>query len=136
MKKNQIIISGLYIIVLTAQSFASSDVNQFCFKDNTQEEKKIVESNLITVKGIDSSVPVEIKGSGDYTLNGRYMGREKSMVKNGDQIRVRQESLSEDGGKISTMLIVGNTYDVFTTVTNRGNRTEDEYRISSSPCQR
>ena len=136
MKNTKIIKRILLMTVLATPIYASIQVEQFCFKDNTVDEKKVVESNLVTLEGFNEEKTLKIKGRGGYMLNGVYMGREESRVKNGDQIRLIQESMDEDGAKVSTVLIVGDTYDTFTTVTNQKGMAQNKYEIASSPCQR
>ena len=113
----------------------STGVEQFCFQDSETTNVKLVESNVITVSNIDGSVPVEIKGRGEYSINGKDMSRTSAMVKNGDRIQLRHQSLDTDGAKVSTTLVVGDVYDVFTTVTNRGGRADNMYTIEGSACQ-
>jgi hypothetical protein len=109
---------------------------QFCFNDTVVKDETIVKSNVITVKNIDKPVSVELKGRGEYSINGIDMQRQRTMVKNGDRIQLRHTSLDKDGAKVSTTLVIGEVYDVFTTVTNRGGKAESMYKIAPSPCQR
>ena len=113
----------------------NTNSGQFCFEDGETTHGKLVESNVITVNNIEGSVPIEIKGRGEYSINGKDMSRTSGMVKNGDRIQLRHRSLDVDGAKVSTTLVVGDVYDIFTTVTNRGGRADNMYTIESSPCQ-
>ncbi len=136
MKRIQIILSSLCIIALSTQSYASTDINQFCFKNNKVEGKEMVESNLVTLQGLDQEETVKLKGIGGYILNGVYMGRDESKVKNGDEVRLVHESIDEDGAKVSTMLMVGDSYGVFTTVTDHGGLPSDRYKIEGPSCNK
>jgi len=108
----------LSMLVIT-QMNASVNPEQFTFQDTVVNDKENVESNLVTIKGLENEEILKLRGVGSYMLNGVYMGREESKVKNGDQVRLIHESMEEDGAKVSTVLIVGETYDVFTTQTDK-----------------
>jgi hypothetical protein len=108
----------LSMAVIT-QINAGVNPEQFTFQDTTAVDKENVESNLVTIKGLENEETLKLRGVGAYMLNGVYMGREESKVKNGDQVRLIHEAMEEDGAKVSTVLIVGETYDVFTTQTHR-----------------
>ena len=136
MKHIKIILGSLFILVLSTHTYASMDTEQFCFKDNTVKGKEVVESNLVTLHGLKKDETLKLKGIGGYMLNGVYMGREESKVKNGDQIRLIHDSIDEDGAKVSTVLIVGNTYDVFTTVTDKGSLSKSKHTLDNSSCRR
>ena len=123
--------------LLTTTMFANmSQSNTLCFEDNSVQDKKVVKSNIITISGQDKAVPVEINGPGEYLLNGREMKREKVYVHNGDKIQLKHMSLKEDGAKVSTTLVVGDTYDIFTTVTNRGTKDQNSYKIEQTACKK
>jgi hypothetical protein len=135
MKQIKIIIGGICILFLNTHTYASMQIEQFCFKDTVVKDKTMVKSNVITVKNVKEPVSIEIKGRGKYSINGIDMQRQRAVVKNGDRIQLRHSSLKKDGAKVSTTLVIGEVYDVFTTVTNKGGKTEKMYRIDSSHCQ-
>ncbi len=145
MKHKKTIIGVVLMTLLTSNTYAkietkldyrhNTKVEQFCFGDTVVKNEKLIESNIITVSSTDNPVEVEIKGRGEYSINGKDMKRNRAMVKNGDRIQLRHRSLDVDGAKVSTTLVVGDVYDVFTTVTNRGGRSEEIYKIDTSPCQ-
>jgi len=136
MKHIKIILGSLSILLFSTHTYANIETEQFCFKDNTVKGKEAVESNLVTLHGLKKDEILKLKGVGGYMLNGVYMGREESKVKNGDQVRLIHESIDEDGAKVSTVLMVGDTYDVFTTVTDQGGLAKSKYMIDNSPCRR
>ena len=136
MKHAKIILGSLSILLFSTYTYANIETEQFCFKDNTVKGKETVESNLVTLHGLKKDEILKLKGVGGYMLNGVYMGREESKVKNGDQVRLIHESFDEDGAKVSTVLMVGDTYDVFTTVTDQGGLAKSKYMIDNSPCRR
>ena len=109
-------------MVAITQMNASANPVQFTFQDTIAGEKENVESNLVTIKGLENEETLKLRGVGSYMLNGVYMGKEESKVKNGDQVRLIHESMEEDGAKVSTVLIIGETYDVFTTQTHKGSK--------------
>jgi 23S rRNA G2445 N2-methylase RlmL len=136
MKQIKIIAGGIFLLLLNTYSYASMQAEQFCFNDTVVKNETIVKSNVITVKNIDKPVSVEVKGRGEYSINGIDMKRQRAVVKDGDRIQLRHSSLDEDGAKVSTTLVIGEVYDVFTTVTNKGGKAQRMYRIDSSHCQR
>ena len=117
MKYKKLITTSLLSILTLLPLEASVNPEQFYFQDTIVKNKKNVESNLITIKGLEKEQTLKLHGAGIYMLNGVYMGRKESQVKEGDKIRLMHQSIEEDGAKISTVLIVGNTYDIFTTET-------------------
>ena len=131
MKYTKIIKIVIVITSLASSLQSGTGAKQFCFQDTVVEEKKTVESNLITIEGLDKDEKLQLRGIGAYMLNGVYMGRKSTQVKNGDQVRLIHESIDVDGAKVSTVLMVGNTYDVFTSVTNKGGLPQNNYMIDS-----
>jgi len=113
----------------------STSPKQFCFNDTLTKGKKLIVSNKVLIQDIDEPMPIEIKGSGEYSINGRDMKRESAMVNNGDSVQVRHYSLEADGAKVSTVLVVGDTYDVFTTTTQKELQQESIDISSSHSCR-
>ena len=134
MKYKKIVQNIFIATAIATQTYAIVNASEFCFQDNMVKDKKMVESNLITMKGLDKDEKLQIGGMGSYMLNGVYMGRKNTMVKNGDEVRLLHESIDEDGAKVSTVLMVGKRYDVFTSVTNKGGLPQSSYHIDSR-CQ-
>ncbi len=136
MKKINLFIVLSITTILTSSLEASMELKQFCFNDNVVQNKNIAESNMITISGLKKPVLAEVKGRGGYILNGVYMGKEKSMVKNGDHIRIHHEPLEADGAKVSTTLVVADVFDVFTTVTQKESNIQVKNKSISKTCQR
>lgn len=112
--------AGIALMVLfSTLTYAGITPKQFCFEDNIVDNAQIVESNVITVEGADKPILAQIRGIGEYYVNGENMGRKSVIVHNGDQIQLRHKSFDADGAKVSTILMLGNVYDIFTTITNK-----------------
>jgi hypothetical protein len=122
-------------LLLGTYGYAAMGPEQFCFEDNRVDGERFVESNIITVEGMEKPALVQIRGIGEYSLNGKNMGRKSAIVSNGDHIQVRHRSFERDGAKVSTILMVGDVYDIFTTVTDKGGRSESAYAIEGPHCQ-
>jgi len=135
-KMKTIKIAGIALLMLlNTYAYAGVSPKQFCFKDNRVSDEQFVESNVITIEGIEKPVLAQIKGIGEYSINGKNMERKSAIVKNGDRIQVRHKSFNRDGSKVSTILMIGDVYDIFTTVTNKGGKPEASYRIDGAHCQ-
>ena len=123
------------LMLLNTYLYAGVSPKQFCFEDNRVSDEQFVESNVITVEGIEKPALVQIRGIGEYSINGKTMGRESAIVKNGDRVQVRHKSFDRDGSRVSTILMIGDVYDIFTTVTNKGGKPEASYRVGGPHCQ-
>jgi hypothetical protein len=129
-------IAGIVLLMLlNTYTYAGVGPKQFCFEDSRVTDEQFVESNVITVEEIEKPALVQIRGIGEYSINGKNMGRKSAIVKNGDQIQVRHKSFDIDGAKVSTILMIGDVYDIFTTVTSKGGKPEASYRIDGPHCQ-
>jgi hypothetical protein len=82
-------------------------------------EEKVFKSAPITVSDLEMPVKVKLQGQGSYEVNGKDMGKEATVVKNGDVIVLKQKAPQRDEAKVSTTLVIGNKYDRFTIVTKK-----------------
>jgi hypothetical protein len=98
---------------------AQAELQLFNFQYKTACPQQTVQSDPIIIQGLNNSVKTKIQGEGTYLLNGQEMGQEEHMVKNGDSISLKQEALSQENAKVSTTLLMGDIYEVFTVVTKK-----------------
>ncbi len=127
MKKFIVTRTTVLALFTITQLQAQAHPEQFCFQDRISTAEKIVVSNPITVKGLEKPAELKIQGRGEYLLNGHKMGRKQSMVRNGDRIQLQQKALPQDDAKVSTTLLIGDVYDIFTVVTKKEVKKENIY---------
>ena len=96
-----------------------AELQLFSFQYKTACPHETIQSDPITIEGLNNSVKTKIHGAGSYILNGREMGQEEHMIQNGDRISLKQEALSSENAKVSTTLLIGDIYEVFTVVTKK-----------------
>jgi hypothetical protein len=77
----------------------------------------LVESNSITVSGINVSVTVTVVGGGEYRINGGVYTTTKGTVKLGDTLQVRQTTAKKLKTLVSTTLTVSTVQAVFKATT-------------------
>jgi hypothetical protein len=119
MKKFILTTTAALAVFTTTQLQAEAHPEQFCFQDRISTPQETVTSNQITVSGLEKPAELKIQGSGEYLLNGHKMGRKQSTVMNGDRIQLQQKSLPQHDAKVSTTLLIGDVYDIFTVVTKK-----------------
>ncbi|HXH24043.1 MAG TPA: hypothetical protein VNI78_02265 [Vicinamibacterales bacterium] len=89
----------------------------FTFTDQTGvPTSSIIESNLITITGIDTASAWSITG-GEASINGGAYSSAGGTVDNGDTIRVRHTSSASASTATNTVLTVGGVSDTFTSTT-------------------
>jgi hypothetical protein len=98
---------------------AQAELQLFSFQYKTACPQETVQSDPIIIEGLNNSEKTKIQGSGSYILNGQEMGQEEHMVQNGDRISLKQEALPSENAKVSTTLLIGDIYEVFTVVTKK-----------------
>ena len=101
---------------------------QFTFTDQTGVAlSSIIESNVITVTGINVSAAISITG-GEYSINGGAYTSDSGTVENSQTVRVRQTSSSSYSTTTDATLTIGGVSDTFTVTTADA----PEYTISFS----
>ena len=119
MKKFIMTTTAVLAFIAATQLRAEAHPDQFCFQDRLSAPREIVTSNPVTVSGLERPSELKIQGRGVYILNGHRMGRKEHLVKNGDRIRLQQKALPQDEAKVSTTLLIGDVYDIFTVETSK-----------------
>jgi hypothetical protein len=98
---------------------ANNDSDRVVQHNTVAMEEKVFESTPITVSDLAMPVKVKLQGEGSYEVNGKDMGKEATVVKNGDVIVLKQKAPQRDEAKVSTTLVIGDKYDRFTIVTKK-----------------
>jgi hypothetical protein len=81
----------------------------------------VVESNTITVSGINTASPISVTAGGEYSVNGGAYTAAAGTVNNGDTVRVRQTSSSSVLTKTDVTLTIGGVASTFS-VTSLGGK--------------
>jgi len=113
--------SQLCVTKLTASGHVSpldacddTRVDSFRFKAITDAPPgAIVESGVITLRGIDTGVPIQILG-GEYRINGGAYTDQADTAQNGDTLQVRHTASTEYLGEASTEITIGAVTVYFT----------------------
>jgi len=102
----------------TTVAAGDSTPNAFTFTDQTGvNSATVVESNTITVAGINVSTAISVTG-GEYSKNGGGYTSSTGTVVNGDTVKVRQTSSASGGVQTNCTLTIGGVSDTFNVTTN------------------
>ncbi|TXT35993.1 MAG: putative Large exoprotein involved in heme utilization or adhesion, partial [Comamonadaceae bacterium] len=89
----------------------------FAFTDVTgQSVSTLVESNAITVAGINAAAAISVTG-GEYSINGGAFTNAAGTVNNGQTVKVRHTTRASNGTATNTVLTIGGVTDTFTSTT-------------------
>jgi len=92
----------------------------FTFTDVTgQALSTVVESNAITVAGINAAAAISVTG-GEYQINGGAWTSAAGTVTNGQTVKVRHTTSGSNSTATNTTLTIGGVSDTFTTTTLAG----------------
>jgi hypothetical protein len=89
-----------------------------------------VESNVITLSGINVPVAVSVTG-GEYRINGGAYTKSKGTAKVGDTLQLRQITSSKSNTTVKTTLTVGGVKPVFSTTTLVIDSTPDAFSFTA-----
>ena len=90
---------------------------QFIFIDKVnQQPSTLVESNTISVDGIDTSTTISIVG-GEYQINGGVWTSSAGVVSNNDFVKVRVLTSASNRDTVSATLTIGGYSDTFSVTT-------------------
>ena len=92
----------------------------------------IVNSNAITVSGINTSTSISIQ-DGDYRINGGSYTSTSGTVSNNDTVEVRHTSGSSPNQTTTTTLTIGGVNSQFTSTTIVSNTTPSNFSFASEP---
>lgn len=99
------------------QNPADTTPNGFSFTDATDVDLLTeIESNAITVSGINAATAISISG-GEYSINGGAYTSTAGTVSNNQQVKVRQISSDQFSQQINVVLTIGGVSDTFSFTT-------------------
>ncbi|WP_051906777.1 multiheme c-type cytochrome [Methylomarinum vadi] len=115
--------------VTTLANSTDTTPDTFSFIDQSDVAlNTLVESNAITVGGINAATTISIDG-GEYAINGGAYTSTSSSVNNGDQVVVRQASSANYATTTHATLAIGGVSDTFsvTTLADTSDNTPDAF---------
>ena len=102
----------------TAPQTVDTKPDPFTFTAQTNVAlSSTAESNVITVKGINSPTPISVTANGFYRINGGVYVKTAGKVNNGDKIQVKHTTAATVNTNVSTTLTIGGVNGVFKTTT-------------------
>ncbi len=107
-------------VALTTLAAPDTTPDAFSFTDLTNQVLSTqVESNTITVAGINAATAITITG-GEYQINGGGWTSAAGTVTNGQTVKVRHTTSASNGTATDTTLTIGGVSDTFTSTTVAG----------------
>lgn len=108
----------------------------FSFTDQTGVAlNTLIESNSITVNGINDSVSISVTGTAGresaYQIDGGSWVNTGGTVTNGQTVKVRHRSNTGYTATVDTTLTIGDRSDIFTTTTAALDTTPDDYSFTT-----
>jgi len=92
--------------------------NSFSFTDKVDQPlNSRIESDSITISGINILAPISVSAGGDYSINGGAYSSTPGIVKNGDIVTVRQTSSGSFSTRTDVVLTIGGVSDTFSVTT-------------------
>lgn len=122
---NSSIINTVLTIGGVSDTFSSTTVavggditpDAFTFTDQTGVAlSTVVESNAITVSGINAAANISVTG-GEYSIGSGAYTSTAGTVTNGQTVKVRHTSSSSNSTAVDTVLTIGGVSDTFSTTT-------------------
>lgn len=106
---------GMFKTTASLPSDTTPDV--FTFTDQTAVAlSTVVESNAITVAGINAAAAISVTG-GEYSIGGGAFTSTAGTVTNGQTVKVRHTSSSSNSAAVNTVLTIGGVSDTFSSTT-------------------
>lgn len=103
----------------------------FAFVDQTSIGLAItVESNTITISGINAAAPISISG-GEYSIDGGAYTAADGTVQSGQSVTVRQTSSDQFSTTTDATLTVGGVSDTFSVTTQAEDTTPDAFSFTA-----
>ncbi|MGI9211087.1 MAG: FG-GAP repeat protein, partial [Methylococcaceae bacterium] len=110
-------VSAVFSVTVMAASAVDSTPDPFTLTDmNNIAPGQLVLSTPITISGINTAVPITIKG-GDYTLNGSGFTHQDGTVRSGDTVQIKLLASVLYSTSVESVLTVGTVSDTFTVTT-------------------
>lgn len=99
---------------------ADASPSAFSFDDVTDARRnRAVESNVITVSGINVATPISVLGGGAYSVNGGAYRTSSSTVQAGDTVQLRVTAPKAQYATVHTTLTMGDRSDVWSVTSGR-----------------
>jgi hypothetical protein len=107
-------------VAFTTTAVADTTPDAFSFTDlSDQVLSTQVESNVITVAGINAAVAISVT-DGEYQINGGAWTIAAGTVTNGQTVKLRHTTNASNGTTTDTTLTIGGVSDTFTSTTVTG----------------
>lgn len=111
-------IGGITDTFTTTTEALDNTPDPFSFTAKTGvEPNTLIESDIITVKGINTTVAIRVSSTGKYRINGGSYTNVQGTVKNGDTVQVVHTSSSKYATNIETTLSIGAISAKFVSIT-------------------
>ncbi|AWB65783.1 hypothetical protein C2869_04725 [Saccharobesus litoralis] len=110
-------VSDEFNVTTLAANTPDTTPNTFSFSAQTDVAKNsVIESNEITVTGIDAAATINISG-GEYAIDGASYTTNAGTITNNQKVKVRLTSASQDNSAVQATLTIGGVNAVFTATT-------------------
>ena len=127
---NTVLTIGGVSDTFTTTTIADTTPDAFTFTDVTgQSVSTVVESNAITVTGIDAAAVISVTG-GEYQINGGAWTSSPGTVTAGQTVQVRHTTSASYSTATNTVLTIGGVSDTFTTTTMAADSTPDAFTFT------
>lgn len=105
------------ITSISINNTADTTPDAFSFTDVTNQAlSTLLESNAITVAGINTATAISVSG-GEYQINGGAWTAAAGTVTNGQTVKVRHTTSASNNTATNTVLTIGGVADTFTSTT-------------------
>jgi hypothetical protein len=104
-------------LTVSAAPAPDTTPDAFSFTDQTDVAlNTVIESNTITVSGINAAAAISVTG-GEYSVNGGAYTASSGSVNSGDMVKVHHTSSASNSTSVNTTLTIGGVSDTFTSTT-------------------
>ena len=111
-------IGGITDTFTTTTEALDNTPDPFSFTAKTGvEPNTLIESDIITVKGLNTTVAIRVSSTGKYRINGGSYTNVQGTVKNGDTVQVVHTSSTQPMKIVETLLTLGSSSGKFTSTT-------------------
>lgn len=107
--------------------------NGFTFTDQTDlEPSTSVQSNTVTITGIDDKAPISIS-NGEFSINGSGYQTQAATINSGDTVRIQQVSSTEFDSTKTATLTVGTVERTFSVTTREKDIQPNDFSFNALP---
>ena len=117
--------TGVFTVTTKSDTTAADTTpDKFLFTDLlAAAPNRQIQSNTVTVTGIDAPAPIRLQGAGSYSLNGGTFTNQPGTVKLNDKVKLRLTSSKNAGAAVSVTLSIGGVSATWTVTTKDGGNT-------------